>query len=133
MKFTRPQFKALRVWLVCTLIMAFYEIVGQTVWSIKMASSVPMPWKILTLLLMFTMVWYIFRQIDKRHLDRSLRSLDKRWFIWLVLVAYTFAVISADYRILFHIGTCSWIAFMWIEMRYYRRKGDKFRKDNVVA
>ena len=132
MKLKLP-FKVLRVWLVCALIVLFYESIGYIAWSIKLASSVPMLWKILTLLVMFTTIWCIFHQIDRRHLDRSLPAFDKRWFMWLVLVAYTFAIISADNRILFHVGTCSWIVFAWAEMKYYRWKKDRVRKGEVVA
>ena len=119
--------------LVCVLIMVLYDKVGKTAWSIELARSVPMLWKVLTFLAMFATIWYVTCRADRRVLDLSLPALDRRWLIWLAIVAFTFAIISADSRILFNIGTISYLVFAWIEYRYYRRKGERLRKDKVVA
>jgi hypothetical protein len=111
--------------------MVLYEKVGDTAWSIRVASRVPMLWKIFVLLAMFTTIWYVACRIDRRGFDPLLPALDKRWLIWLAIVALTFAVITADKRVLFHIGTCSCMAFMWIEYRYYRWKGEKLGEGKV--
>ena len=119
--------------LVCFLIMVLYDKVGKTAWSIELARSVPVLWKVLTFLAMFATIWYVTCRVDRRGLDPSLPVLDRRWLTWLAIVAFTFAIISADARIFFNIGTFSCLVFAWIEYRYYRWKGEKLRKDNVVV
>jgi uncharacterized membrane protein YhaH (DUF805 family) len=125
--------RLITVVLVCFLIMVLYEKVGKAAWSIDLAGSVPMLWKVLAFLAMFATIWYVTCRIDRRGFDPSLPALNKRWLVWLVIVAFTFAIISADARILFHAGTFSCLVFGWIEYRYYRWKGERLRKDKVVA
>jgi hypothetical protein len=108
--------------------MVLYTRVGETALSIEVAKSVPMVWKCLTFLAMFGTVWYVKWRIERRTFDRSLRPLEKGWVGWLVAVAFGFAVLSADVRTLFWVGTFSCLIFLWISNRYYRRKGERLEK-----
>ena len=116
------------VFLVSLLIMVFYVEVGERALSIEVAKSVPMLWKCLTFLAMFATLWYVDWRIHRRVFDLSLPALETGWLVWLAFVAFTFAVVSADARVLFHVGTFSCLIFFWISNRYYRRKGERLRE-----
>jgi hypothetical protein len=92
-----------------------------------------MLWKCLTFLAMFATIWYVDWRIARRAFDLALPALEKGWGAWLVLVAFAFAVVSADVRTLFHVGTFSCLIFCWISDRYYRRKGERLRDEIRVA
>ncbi len=113
------------VCLVCFLIMVFYVEVGRRALSIEVAKSVPMLWKCLTFLAMFATVWYVDWRIQRRTSELLLPALEAGWLVWLALVAFTFAVVSADVRALFHVGTFSCLSFLWLFERYYRRKRER--------
>jgi len=119
--------------LVCFLIMVLYVKVGKVAWSIEVAGSVPMLWKILTFLAMLVTLWYVTWRIERRVFDHSLPALEKAWVAWLAVIAFGFAVVSADVRTLFHVGTFSCLIFCWISGRYYRRKGERLREHETVA
>jgi uncharacterized membrane protein YhaH (DUF805 family) len=114
--------------LVCFLIMVLYEKVGKPAWSVDVANSVPMLWKCLTFLTMFATIWYVNWRIERRVFDLSLPAPKTGWIVWLVLIAFAFAVVSADVRTLFHVGTYSCLIFCLISDRYYRRKGERLRE-----
>jgi len=114
--------------LVCFLIMVLYLRVGKAALSIEVAKCAPMVWKCLTLLAMFATIWYVDWRIYRRVFDLSLPKLEAGWVLWLAVVAFTFAVISADARVLFYVGTFSCMAFWWLSERYYRRKCDRFKE-----
>lgn len=114
--------------LVCFLIMVLYTRVGETALSIEVAKGVPMLWKCLTFLAMFGTIWYVNWRIERRTFDRSLRRLERGWVVWLFVVAFGFAVVSADVRTLFYVGTFSCLIFLWILDRYYKRKGERLKE-----
>ena len=93
------------VCLVSLLIMVVYVEVGKRALSIEVGKSVPMLWKCLTFLVMFATLWYADWRIQRRVFDLSLPALGTGWVVWLAVVAFTFAVVSADVRVLFHVGT----------------------------
>src|SRR6266545_1834755 len=111
--------------LVSFLIMVLYNRVGKAAVSIEIAKSVPMVWKYLTLVAMFGTIWYVNWRIERRTFDLSLRRLESGWLVWLAVVAFGFAIISADERTLFYVGTFSCLIFFWISDRYYRRKHER--------
>jgi len=120
-----------RLNLVCLcslLVMVLYVEVGKRTFSIEVAKSVPLLWKVLTFLVMFATLWYVDWRIQRRVFDLSVPALGSGWLVWLALVAFTFAVVSADVRLLFHIGTFFCLIFFWISNRYYERKGEKLRE-----
>src|ERR1039458_8900956 len=119
--------------LVCFLIMVLYENVGKAAWGIEVARSVPMFGKVLAGLAVFAPIWYVTWRIERRVFDVSLPALEKAWTAILAVVAFGFAVVSADVRILFHIGTFSCLIFCWISERYYRRKGERLAEHETVA
>jgi uncharacterized membrane protein len=119
--------------LVCFAIMVLYEKVGKTAWSIEVAKSVPMLCKCLAFLAMFATIWFVTWRIERRVFAISLPAIEKAWIVWLVVIAFGFAVVSADVRTLFHVGTFSCLIFCWISDRYYRRKGERLREHETVA
>ena len=116
-----------KVVLVCFLIMAAYTRVGETRFGVEVARVVPMLWKYLTFFAMFGTIWYAFWRIERRTFDRSLRRLETPWIVWLFVVGFGFAVVSADDRTLFWVGTFGCITFVWIAERYYKRKGERWK------
>ncbi len=88
----------------------------------ELAKSVPLAWKVLTLLAMFGTVCYVDWRIARRTFDVALPRLERGWLVWLAIVAFAFAVITADERTLFSGGTVGCLIFLWASGRYYRRK-----------
>ena len=122
------------VLLVSVLIMVLYVEVGERALSIEVAKRVPMVWKCLTFLTMFAVLWYADWRIQRRVFDLALPALEPRWVACLALVAVTFAVVSADVRVLFYVGTSACLVYLWLFERYYKRKGEGSRKhDTQVA
>ena len=119
--------------LVSFLIMALYNRIGKAAMSMEMAKSVPMVWKCLTLVALFGTIWYVNWRIESRTFDLSFRPLESAWLVWFAIVAFGFAVISADERTLFYIGTFSCLIFLWISDRYYRRKHERLEHEKEVA
>ncbi len=113
------------VCLVSFLIMVAYVEVGKRALSIDVAKSVPMLWKCLVFLAMFATLWYADWRIHRRVFDLSLPALEPGWFVWLAVIAFSFAVVSADVRVLFHVGTFSCLIFFWVSGRYHRRKAER--------
>lgn len=114
--------------LVCFVIMVLYQNVGKTALSLEVAKVVPMPWKVVALLAMFATIWYVHWRIERRTFNHSLRALERGWVVWLFVVAFGFAVISADLRTLFHVGTLWCLLFLWVSDRYYKRKGEALER-----
>ena len=121
------------VCLVSLLIMVAYVEVGKRALSIEVAKSVPMLWKYLTFLAMFAALWYADWRIHRRVFDLSLPALEAGWLAWLAFIAFTFAVVSADEQILFHVGTFTCLIFFWISDRYYRRKHERLEREKHAA
>ena len=121
------------VLLVCSLFIFAYIQVGESRVSIEAAKSVPMAWKYLTLLVMFATIWVVHWRIWRRTFDLSLRRLERGWVIWLAIVVFGFAVVSADKPTLFYIGTLAWVAFLWISDWYYTRKHERLEHAKHVA
>jgi len=119
--------------LVCFLIMVLYNRVGRVAVSIEAAKSVPMLWKRLTLLALFATIWYVNWRIERRTFDVSLRRLESGWVVLLAVVAFGFAIVSADERTLFYVGTFSCLIFLWISDRYYRRKHERLEHEKHVT
>jgi len=119
--------------LVSFLIMVLYTRIGWATLSIEVAKGIPMVWKCLTLLAMFGTIWYANWRIERRTFDESLRRLESGWLVWLAVVAFGFAVISADERTLFHTGTFACLIFLWISGRYYKRKRERLEHERHVA
>lgn len=116
--------------LVSWLIMVIYDRVGETAVSIEVAKSVPLVFKYLVLLAMFATVWYAEWRIQRRTFDLTLPRIETGWLVWLAIVAFGFAVVSADKRILFWIGTFAWVSFLWISEWYYKRKHERLEHKN---
>lgn len=114
--------------LVSFLIMAAYLEVGKRALSIDVAKSVALLWKCLTLAVLFATIWYVNWRIYRRVLDVSLPALEPGWVALLAIFAFTFAVVSADVRVLFYIGTFLCLAFWSISERFYRRKCDRLKE-----
>lgn len=119
--------------LVSSLIMVLYNRIGRATASIEVAKGVPIVWKCLTLLAMFATIWYVNWRIERRTFDLSLRQLEIGWLVWLAIVAFGFAVISADERTLFYIGTFTSLIFLWISGRYYKRKHERLEHGTRAA
>ena len=115
--------------LVCFLIMVLYNRIGRAAVSIEVAKSVPIVWKCLTLLAMFATIWYVNWRIERRTFDVALPRLERGWLVWLAIVAFGFAVVSADERTLFYTGTFSCLIFFWVSDRYYRRKHERLEHE----
>ena len=119
--------------LVCSLIIFVYIRVGEAKASIEVAKHVPMVWKYLTLLFMFATIWFVHWRIERRTFDLSLRRLESGWLIWLAIVVFGFAIISADKPTLFYIGTLAWVALLWMSDRYYARKHERLEHERHVV
>ena len=114
--------------LVCFLIVFVYTRIGTAKTSAWIANSVPMFWKYLTFILMFVTICYVNWRIERRTFDLSLPALESGWVVWLGIVTFGFTIISADARLLFHVGTFSCLIFLWISDRYYKRKGEELER-----
>jgi hypothetical protein len=111
--------------LVSFLIMVVYMRIGRSATSIWVAKDVPIFWKYLTFFLLFVTIWYVNWRIMRRTFDLSLPKLNSSWLAWLAIVAFLFAVVTADARTLFYVGTSSCLIFLWISDRYYKPKGEE--------
>jgi uncharacterized membrane protein YhaH (DUF805 family) len=121
------------VCLVSFVIIFLYEEAGKRALSVQVAHSVPMVWKCLTFLAMFATLWYADWRIQRRVFDLSLPALEPGWFVWLALVAFSFAVVSADARILFYLGGLSCLIYFWVSDKYYTWKGKRLRDPESPA
>jgi hypothetical protein len=115
--------------LVSFIIMVLYNRVGTARVSIAVARCVPIAWKWLTLLAMFITIWYVNWRIERRTFDVGLKRLESGWLAWLAIIAFGFAVVSADERTLFYIGTFGCLIFLWLSDRYYRRKRERLKHE----
>ena len=118
--------------LVCFLIMVLYNQVGKAAASVEVAKSVAMIWKCLAMLAMFATICYVDWRIERRTFDLSLSRVENGWIVLLAVVAFGFAVVTADERTLFYIGTFSSLILLWISDRYYKRKHEKLEHENRV-
>jgi len=119
--------------LVCFFIMAGYMRLGYARPVIEIAKTVPTFWKCLTFLTMFSTLWYVNWRIESRTFDLTLPRLERGWVVWLFIIAFGFAVVSANLRTLFYGGTFSCLVFCWISDRYYRRKHERLEHQKHVA
>jgi hypothetical protein len=119
------------VLLVSFLVIFVYNRIGAHALSIGVAKDVPMIWKYLTFLVMFATIWYVNWRIERRVFDLSLPAIEAGWILWLAFIAFMFAVISADVRVLFYVGTFSCLIFHWISDSYYKRKRERISEDDT--
>lgn len=116
------------VFLCAFFVAVIYIEVGELNWSIEVASEVQSFWKYIVFLLMIASFWYSDWRIHRRVIDPTLPPLSLPWYLWDGIIAFAFAVVSADQRVLFHVCTIVTILFLCGSERYYRRKLARVRK-----
>ena len=111
--------------------MVLFVRVGTLDWSLQIAKRAPSLWKYLLGIAMLFSVWYVDWRVHRRLLNHDLPQLGLVPVIWLGLVMFAFAIVSADHRILFHTITLGSIAYgvisyrLWLyRLRRQQKRGD---------
>jgi hypothetical protein len=103
-------------------IMVVYMNLGRIHWSIRMAEAVSLNWKWAWLVSLNVSLGYSFWRIYRRALDRNLPPLQTAWIAWDALMAFSFAIVTADIRPFFYVGTFLWIALDYFTRQYFFNK-----------
>ena len=105
-----------------------YFRIGNKSWIIETAKDVPLLWKCLVFVALFASIWYADRRINNCGFDRTLPRLKPGWILWIPFIALTFAIVTADTRTLFYVGTLVSAIYCWASHKYFKRKWDKLNK-----
>ncbi|HZL14225.1 MAG TPA: hypothetical protein VFC85_08790 [Verrucomicrobiae bacterium] len=126
----KARWKTNRVFLVCFAIMFLFDQIGKLKWCIEVAGKIPFFWKCFALATMTVCIFIYSSKIYSRAIYRRTHGVTLlkphiAWFIMILVAGFTFAIISADYRIFFNISTALLILSCFAFDYYYRRKAEK--------
>jgi hypothetical protein len=102
--------------------MVLYMKIGGIQWSIAIAEKVPGWGKWCTLVAFLALVWLSDQAIQRRVLHPALPKPRIALFILAAMSGLAFAIVTADSRTLFYIGTFAWISFLCASSFYYRQR-----------
>jgi hypothetical protein len=104
------------------LIIYLYMKINETSWSAAIARQVPLPWKLLVLFIFLSSVSYAFWRMGRHISNPELPLSNRVWLLLPLLMAFGFAIISADCETLFLCGGILWMPIGWGFGRYFRWK-----------
>ena len=110
------------VYICAFLVLLLYFSIGRLAVAKRFAATVPLIWKCVAFAAMFASVWYSDLRINRRMLDATGPRLPRLWFVWVGIVSFGFAVISADQVLLF--VPCSLLTVLYMKGadRYWDHK-----------
>jgi hypothetical protein len=94
-----------RVFIYAFLIAISYYEIGRLSWVIEVAKKVPFFWKCFVFFILFLSIWYSSWRIQRRVLDSSLPLVSSAWIFRDGIIAFAFAIVSADMRVFFDVCT----------------------------
>jgi hypothetical protein len=119
-----------RVFISAFLIMFLYDQIGKVNWCFGIAEKIPFGWKCFTFLVLFSLIWYADWKIYRRVLDTTRPPPHAFFFVLIGVVAFAFAIITADQRAFFNGCTLLWIFLLYANERYFWHKREKLKEKN---